>query len=36
MKKWISQYRELTRVERIVPIVLGVIYIAELARQVIE
>jgi hypothetical protein len=36
LKKWISQYRELTRVERVVPIVFGVIYIAELARQVIE
>lgn len=36
LRKWIAQYRELTRVERIVPMVFGVIYIAELIRQVIE
>lgn len=34
--KWIAQYRELTRVERIVPVVFGGIYLAELVRQMIE
>lgn len=32
--KWIAQYRELNRVERIVPAVFGAIYLAELLRQV--
>lgn len=36
LKKWIAQYRELSRVERIVPIVFGAIYLAELVRQLIE
>jgi hypothetical protein len=34
--KWIAQYRELNRVERIVPVVFGVLYLVELVRQVIE
>jgi hypothetical protein len=34
--RWIAQYRELNRVERIIPIVFGAIYFAELVRQVIE
>lgn len=33
--RWMAQYRELNRVERIVPIVFGAIYLAELVRQVI-
>ena len=33
--KWIAQYRELNRVERLVPVVFGAIYLAELARQLI-
>jgi hypothetical protein len=34
--RWMGQYRELNRVERIIPIVFGAIYLAELVRQVIE
>ncbi|MGI8414122.1 MAG: RipA family octameric membrane protein [Solirubrobacteraceae bacterium] len=34
--QWISQYRELNRVERIVPVVFGAMYLAELIRQVVE
>jgi len=33
--KWMAQYRELNRVERIVPSVFGAIYLAELVRRVI-
>ena len=36
VRKWIAQYRELNRVERIVPVVFAAIYLAELVRQVIE
>jgi hypothetical protein len=36
IRKWMAQYRELNRVERIVPIVFGVLYVAELVRQVIQ
>jgi hypothetical protein len=34
--RWIARYRELSRVERIVPVVFGAIYLTELVRQVIE
>lgn len=36
LRRWIGQYRELGRVERIVPLVFAAIYLAELLRQVIE
>ena len=35
LKEWIAQYRELNRVERVVPIVFGAIYLAELLRQLL-
>lgn len=33
--RWIGQYRELNRVERIVPAVFGAIYVTELVRQIV-
>jgi len=36
LRPWLAQYRELGRVERVVPVVFALIYLAELLRQVIE
>jgi hypothetical protein len=36
LASWVAQYRELGRVERVVPWVFGLIYLAELLRQALE